>query len=104
MKNNRNSISHNMIFPMIIWRLSSFISIFLILVASPLFASESPSFENFVHANPVIETGQKEQPQNHSIHISEGTVIIGLESISQSTDIKYSEQDKVIQKVSKKKK
>lgn len=87
----------------ITWRLGSFFCLLFIFTSTSLFASENPSSETFVHANPVIETAQTNQLENHAIHVAEGTVVFGLDSISQNVEVKHFTEERSIQKTPSKK-
>lgn len=103
MKKNRNSIFQNMMLQGITWRLGSFFYLLFIFVSVPLFASENPSSETFVHANPVVETAQTDQVENNAIHVAEGTVIFGLDSMSQKVEVKHFTEERIFQKAPAKK-
>ena len=103
MKKNRNSIFPNIPPQRSMWKLGSFFSLLLIFISTFLFASENPSSETFVHANPVIEETQLEQPEKTVINIAEGTIVYGLENMSQNTEIKNTVETKSIRKNSARK-
>ena len=77
------------------WKLSFFISILFIFISSSLFASENPSLETVVHAEPSIEI---DQHGKSVVFVTEGTVIFGMENMSQNAEFKP-----VAEKKSKKK-
>ena len=103
MKKNRNSIFPNIPPQRSMWKLGSFFSIIFTFFSAFLYASENPSSENFVHANSVIEEAQLEQPEKTVINIAEGTIVYGLENMSQNTEIKSTVEIKSIRKNSARK-
>lgn len=87
----------------IMWRLGSFFYLLFIFTSVSLFASENPSSETFVHANSVVETAQTDQVENNAIHVAEGTVIFGLDSMSQNVEVKHFTEERSFQKALAKK-
>lgn len=101
MKKNKNPISKCVKLLGTTWKLGSFVLLFFILLSSSLFATENyPSSETVVHSEPYPEI---DQPQKPVVFITEGTVIYGIENMSQKTEFKPSRQIKTDKKASAKK-
>ncbi|MCX8525312.1 hypothetical protein OF897_15445 [Chryseobacterium formosus] len=101
MKKNKNPISKCVKLLGTTWKLGSFVLLFFILLSSSLFATENyPSSETVVHSEPSPEIDQHQKPV---VFVTEGTVIYGMENMSQKTEFKASEETKTDKKASTKK-
>lgn len=97
------SILENMIPRCIMWKLGFLVSLLLLLFSTKIFASENSGLASTIDSDQVI---QKEELTLSVIHINEGTVVYGMENISQNVqpinaeDKKYT-QHKELKKITK---
>lgn len=101
MKKNKNPISEKVRLLGTTWKLGSFLLLILTLLSSSLFATENyPSLETVVYSEPSPEI---DQPQESVVFVTDGTVIYGMENMSQKTEFKLSEEKKTDKKIHAKK-
>lgn len=100
MKKKKNPISLNMALLGTTWKLRFFTSFLLIFISTSLCASENPSSETIIHNESSVESSQPTKP---IVYIAEGTVVYGIESMSQDPTSPSLEKKKTETKIATRK-
>lgn len=99
---NRLLIVENMIPIGVMWRLGFLIILSLLLFPVNVIASENSPSANSTNSEQIIQE-KKEESSSSVIHVNEGTIIYGMEFISQDQKPKDAEDIKNTRQIAKKK-